>query len=98
MEHSVLNGMSPSNPSLRAQGTIWKKRQKAYIKAKKLEDTKKTVSSRYKTDPCMNSQRLWQHAQGLHRLKSEWILPVAMSKEQQMATDFKVPAHQETLS
>ena len=28
LEHSVLNGMSSSNPSLRAQGTLWRRRQK----------------------------------------------------------------------
>lgn len=37
-------------------------------------DSNKTMSSRHnKTDAHMNSQRLWQHAQGLHRFKPEGV-------------------------
>jgi hypothetical protein len=39
-----------------------------------MEDFKEAVSSRHnRTDAHMNSQRLWQCAQGLHRSKSEGV-------------------------
>ena len=39
----------------------------------KIKDAKEMVSSRHKIDAHMNSQRLWQHAQGLHGSKEDGV-------------------------
>lgn len=42
---------------------------------KRIEYTKETTASRHNsTDALVNSQRLWQHSQGLHRSKTQGVL------------------------
>ena len=73
MEHSVLNGISWSNPSLKFHGSIRKKKEEVerLYEPEVIGDSKKRVSSRNsRIDVHINSQRLWQHAQGIHRFTS----------------------------
>lgn len=51
------------------------KRRKKIIRAESMDDTKEIVYSRHnRNGTSMNSQRLWQHVQGLHRFNSDMVL------------------------
>ena len=72
LECSVLDVMSSLKPFLphKAQGR--RRGDRKYQEPKIMDDSMETVSYRHdRTDAHMNSQRLWQHAQGLHSFKSE---------------------------
>ena len=91
--------MSSPIPPLQAQG-ILRKRSGKIVRSSGDENTKEFVPSRHKrTDAHMNSQRLREHTQGLHRSKPDGVLvligeqtlapisvPEAISKCQPLAT------------
>ena len=73
MEHSVLNWISiKSLPSVFKEPSSREGRKIEILKRR--EHTKKTKPSKEsRTQIHMNSQRLWQHAQSLHRTKTEEV-------------------------
>ena len=62
LEHSVLNGVSPSNPFPQVSGNIEEEEVERFEAPEGMEDTKETWHSTNKTDTHMNSQILLQHA------------------------------------
>lgn len=73
----MKNGTSSTIPALRAQGTIWKRRQRKYCKSQRdCMIPAKSVFRCHSTDTHTKSQRLWKHSLGLHGSKSHW--PMAL--------------------
>lgn len=70
-QSTAPSGMSLSIPSLKAQEDMQKRRRKI-VRARGGEWL---LSSRHKTDTCMNTQRLWQNTQYLPRCKPELRRP-----------------------
>lgn len=74
MDHSFLNGMSLSNPFPRGSRISEEEEKKKLQESVGMEDTEETRPFRYnRTDTQMNSERLWQHAQGQDRSKTDGI-------------------------
>ena len=73
VEHSVLNVMSPSDPSPWAQGTLWKVRWKDCKSQRGWRTPKETRPSKYNsTNARVNSLRLWAACTGPVRVCSRW--------------------------
>lgn len=73
MEHPVLNGMSPLNPSLWGSMNLVKKAER-FEEPEGMEDIKETRPSRSTADAPMNSQSLWPHSYSLHGPASDGIV------------------------
>ena len=57
---------------------LWRRAEGKAVRARVMDVTKEIDSSRhYSTNAQMNSQMLWEHAQDLHRFKSERIPALA---------------------
>ena len=64
--------MSPSNPCSQGSRNSAKEEKERFQESEGMEDTKATRPSRYnRADTHMNSQKLWQHEQGLHGSKPD---------------------------
>lgn len=71
LEHSVLNGMSPRNPSSQSSESFLEEVSKMLPEPVGLEEIKETRPPGYgRADANM---KLWQQAQGLLRSKSDCV-------------------------
>lgn len=66
LEHSILNGLSPLNPSPQGLGVYLEKEVKRLQEPEALDDSKEIVSPKYNRTMHVSAQRLWPHAQPAH--------------------------------
>lgn len=71
---SLLRGLSPSNPTSGAQDTLENRRQKDGKNQRRWRIPRTRSPSKHnRIDTHMNSQRQWQHAQGLHKFGTDRV-------------------------